>query len=203
MTLRYENKNIPLQGINLILMKILNRILVILLIVISVLFLLVAVGYFYLRHEMKAETERMEQVEAQHGAGTAFIDFETTYQGKTTHLSDYVGKGQYVLVDFWASWCGPCRAEVPNLIAAYNQFKEKGLVVLGVAVSDDPADTEKAIAALGINYPQMLNAGSTPAELYGISGIPHIILFAPDGSIVERGLRGERIAEKLKSIYNQ
>ena len=130
-----------------------------------------------------------------------FTDFEAEYEGKTQRLSDYVGKGNYVLVDFWASWCGPCRAEIPNLIAAYNKYKAKGLVVLGVATWDEPADTKKAIAELGINYPQIMNAQKAGSDAYGIEGIPEIILFAPDGTIVARGLRGEAIESKLAEIY--
>ncbi len=155
----------------------------------------------YIYYEINKKNKELQLVEQQHSKGTPFVDFETEYNGKVAKLSDYVGKGQYTLVDFWASWCPPCRAEIPNLIAAHNKYAGKGLIVLGVAVSDEPADTEKAIKELGINYPQMINAGSTPAELYGISGIPHIILFGPDGNIVERGLRGERIEQKLAEIY--
>ena len=133
--------------------------------------------------------------------GAMFTDFEAEYEGKTQRLSDYVGKGNYVLVDFWASWCGPCRAEIPNLIAAYNKYKAKGLVVLGVATWDEPADTKKAIAELGINYPQIMNAQKAGSDAYGIEGIPEIILFAPDGKIVKRGLRGASIESKLAEIY--
>ena len=133
--------------------------------------------------------------------GEMFVDFEATYEDKVTKFSDYVGKGQYVLVDFWASWCGPCRQEIPNLIAAYNKYKAKGLVVLGVATWDEPDDTKKAIAELKIPYPQMLNAQKAGSDAYGIDGIPEIILFAPDGTIVARGLRGDAIEEKLAEIF--
>lgn len=133
--------------------------------------------------------------------GDKFLDFAVEYDGKTTRLSDYVGKGQYVLVDFWASWCGPCREEIPNLIAAYNKYKEKGLIVLGVAVCDKPEATTQAIKELNIPYPQILNSQKIATDLYGIEGIPEIILFAPDGTILKRGLRDEEIEKTLAEIH--
>ena len=135
--------------------------------------------------------------------GNKFKDFAVEYDGKTTRFSDYVGKGQYVLVDFWASWCGPCRAEIPNLIAAYNKYKEKGLVVLGVAVSDKPEATLKAIEDEKIPYPQIINSQQIATSLYGIRGIPEIMLFGPDGTIIKQGLRGENIEKTLAEIYKE
>ena len=133
--------------------------------------------------------------------GDMFLDFAVEYDGKTTRLSDYVGHGQYVLVDFWASWCGPCREEIPNLIAAYEKYKSKGLAVLGVAVSDKPDATLQAIKELNIPYPQILNSQKIATDLYGIEGIPEIILFAPDGIIIKRGFRGENIEKTLEIIF--
>ncbi len=130
-------------------------------------------------------------------AGDMFKDFSASYNGKTTKLSDYVGKGKYVLVDFWASWCPPCRREIPNLIAVYNKHKGDKFTVLGVATWDEPDNTLKAIEELGINYPQMLNAGKNGSNAYGIQSIPEIILFAPDGKIVARRLRGEAIEKEV------
>ena len=135
--------------------------------------------------------------------GDMFIDFSVDYDGKTTHLSDYVGRGQYVLVDFWASWCGPCLQEIPNIITVYEKYKGKGLIVLGVAVSDRPDATLKAVNEYQIPYPQIINSQKIATDAYGIRGIPEIILFAPDGTILARGLRGEEIENKLAEIFGK
>lgn len=117
-------------------------------------------------------------------------------------LSDYVGKGKYVIVDFWASWCGPCKAELPNLKEVYEKYHGDKFDMLSVAVWDRPEATKAAAAELGITWNQIFNAQRIPTELYGIDGIPHIILFSPDGTILKRNLRGEEIgkavAEALK-----
>jgi thiol-disulfide isomerase/thioredoxin len=158
----------------------------------------------YVERQLKSQAEYakyMAEVAAKQKAtavGSMFKDFAAEYNEKTTKLSDFVGKGQYVLVDFWASWCGPCRQEIPNLINVYDKYKGKKFNVLGVTVSDRPADSERAIEELGINYPQILNTPDSCANIYGINGIPHIILFGPDGTILERDLRGDDIEIAVK-----
>lgn len=142
------------------------------------------------------------EVQVRTAEGQKFSDFTVEHDGKRTSLSDYVGRGQYVLADFWASWCGPCRREMPHIADIYNRYKAKGLVVLGIATSDRPADTQRAVEELGISWPQMLNAGSLPREVYGISAIPHTILFAPDGTILARGLRGEALERRVDEVMN-
>ena len=122
-----------------------------------------------------------------------FPDFEAVYNGKVQKLSDYVGRGKYVLVDFWASWCGPCRREIPYIKNVYRKYAGKDFEVLGVATWDKPEATKRAIIEDNILYPQILNAQDAGSKAYGIQGIPEIILFAPDGKILHRGLRGADI----------
>ncbi len=135
--------------------------------------------------------------------GAMFTDFEATQpDGSVLKLSDFVGKGKYILVDFWASWCGPCKREIPNIKAAYEKYKGDKFDVLSVAVWDKPEDTAKAAAEHGVVWNQIVNAGQVPTDIYGIEGIPHLILFGPDGTIVKRGegLRGPGLDEVLSKI---
>jgi len=135
--------------------------------------------------------ERMAIIEST-SEGKPFVDFEV--EGKK--LSDYVGKGQVVLVDFWASWCGPCRAEIPNIKKVYEQYKGQGLVVVGVPTSDRPEDTLKAVEEDSIPFPQLMGSErqAIGARTYGVRGIPHLVLFGADGTILARGIRGEAVA---------
>ncbi len=136
--------------------------------------------------------------------GQPFTDFTIEQpDGSKVSLSDYVGKGKYVLVDFWASWCGPCRREIPHIKEVYNQYHGDRFDVLGVAVWDKVEDTQKAIQELGTEWNQILNAQQVPTQLYGIEGIPHIILFAPDGTIVARGLREQALKDKVAEVMAQ
>lgn len=146
------------------------------------------------------QSRKVWNIQVETGEGKMFRDFSVEYEGKTTKLSDYVGKGKYVLVDFWASWCGPCKREIPNLIKVYEKYKGDKFEVLGVATWDKPEDTKKSIEALGIPYPQILNAQREGSDAYGIEGIPQIILFGPDGTILKRNLRGEGIEAAIAEI---
>lgn len=134
--------------------------------------------------------------------GQKFTDFEVTAaDGTVQKLSDHVGKGKVVVVDFWASWCPPCRAEIPKLQALKAKHGDK-MDVLGVAVWDNPDDTRKAMQELNITWPVIIGTQNLtePTDLYGIKGIPHIIVFGPEGDILARGLTGDDLANKLAEV---
>ena len=116
-------------------------------------------------------------------------------------LSDYVGKGKYILLDFWSPWCGPCRREMPNIKAVYDKYKGEKFDVVSIAVWErEPVQvTIETAAKLGMDWNQINNGQREPAELYGVEGIPHLILFGPDGTILKRGFHGAEIEEVVSS----
>lgn len=130
--------------------------------------------------------------------GQKYIDFEITYDGKTSKLSDYVKPGKYTIVDFWASWCGPCMRQAAVLKEIYAENKDKGLEIVGVAVWDEPHNTLEAITAKELPWPNILNAQTIPTDLYGISGIPCIIIIGPDGTILSRDKQGDELKEDVR-----
>ena len=131
--------------------------------------------------------------------GMPFVDFIVDADSGTVRLSDYIGKGKYVLVDFWASWCQPCIVEMPLLKEVYNRFNGTDFTILGVAVSDKPEDSRAAIRKHALPWEQILGTGNVAMDAYGINGIPHVILFGPDGTILKRDLRGGQIGEAVRA----
>lgn len=111
---------------------------------------------------------------------------------KEVKFSDYVGKGTYVLVDFWSPWCGPCKREIPNINAVYEQYKDKGLEVLSLAVWErkPQSHTMEVAGELGMDWLHINNCGNVPTDIYGVEGIPHLMLIGPDGTILKRGFHG-------------
>jgi thiol-disulfide isomerase/thioredoxin len=116
-------------------------------------------------------------------------------------LSDYVGKGKYILLDFWSPWCGPCRREMPNIKAVYDKYQGDKFDVVSIAVWErEPVEvTIETAAKLEMTWNQINNGKREPAELYGVEGIPHLILFGPDGTILKRGFHGAEIEEVVSS----
>jgi len=183
----------------------------------------VNLSYYYNYEELKAALEAAPEAirnnptsinrlkakakQAATAPGTRFIDIrgidaKTARQidndeerGDSLALSRFVNNGKPTLVDFWASWCGPCRAEIPNIAACASKFGKK-VNVVGIAVWDNLLQTQAAMKELGITWPVIFNKNAS--EPYGIQGIPHIMLIAPDGTILERDLRGRQIESAIE-----
>jgi peroxiredoxin len=125
--------------------------------------------------------------------------------GKPVTLTDF--RGKYVLIDFWASWCGPCRGENPNVVKAYQQYKDKNFTVLGVSL-DRPGKKDDWLAAIkadGLDWTQVSDLkfwNNEVAKQYGVSSIPQNYLIDPNGKIIGKGLRGEELRKKLASLLN-
>ncbi|HMH32813.1 MAG TPA: TlpA disulfide reductase family protein, partial [Puia sp.] len=122
---------------------------------------------------------------------------------KPVALSSF--RGKYLLIDFWASWCGPCRAENPNVLKAYHQYNPKGFDILGVSLDDKKDKWEQAIQKDHLTWTQVSDLKgwkNSAAEQYGINAIPMNFLLDKNGKIIARGLRGEELEKKLHEVLN-
>lgn len=138
--------------------------------------------------------------------GNQFTDIELNGpDGKPAKLSNYVSHNKITLVDFWASWCGPCLAEMPNVLKAYELYKDKGFGIVGVSLDNNSEAWKNAIQRLKLSWPQMSDLQgwqSKGAAAYDITSIPATILIDQKGEIVEKNLRGEDLLNKLEELLN-
>ncbi|RAK70142.1 TlpA disulfide reductase family protein [Hymenobacter edaphi] len=134
--------------------------------------------------------------------GTVAPDIQLTNPaGKVVSLSSL--RGQYVLLDFWASWCGPCRQENPNVVKTYEQYKNKKFTVYGVSLDQDKGKWEKAIQADGLTWTHVSDLKgwqSAAGQAYGVQSIPMNFLLDPQGRIIAKNLRGEALSAKLATV---
>ena len=157
--------------------------------------------------------EKIQVVDSETGApvdvasatepGNTFVDIGLPGpQGQTVWVGDYVGQNKLVLIDFWASWCGPCMREMPTVVKAYELYHGKGLEIVGVSLDKDKASWLAAIEQTGQKWPQMSDLKGWDclgAQFYGIQSIPANVLIDEHGKIVAKDLRGDELLKEVES----
>ena len=158
----------------------------------------------YRDRESIAELAQYVEATKKTAAGQKFTDFSMQDpEGNTVKLSDFIAKDKYTAIDFWASWCGPCRQEIPELAKVHEKYKGKGFGIVGVSLDREKEDWVNAIQEMKMDWAHMSDLKFWECEgarLYAVRSIPHLVLVAQDGTIVERGLQAKELDEKLAEL---
>ena len=162
-------------------------------------------GKAFLQNPLVGSMLMMAQSQKERAVGTPLKDIAIPdAKGKLHKLSEYVGKGKIVLVDFWASWCGPCCKEMPNVVDAYAKYNSKGFEIVGVSLDQKKEPWLAAVKRLGMTWPQLSDLKGWKCEaaaLYGVQAIPSNVLFDKDGKIMAVDLTGARLQQKLAELF--
>ena len=161
---------------------------------------------YYFNHPLMNEAKQRLQVLQLRQVGKPYTDATLEApDGQSHQLSEWCGQGKYVLIDFWASWCRPCRMEMPNVIQNYERFRDRGFEVLAVSIDDKKNAWLRGIKDFGTPFVQLSELKGRNSELtaiYGITTIPANLLVNPQGKIVAADLRGKALTKKLEEIFN-
>ncbi|MDL2223417.1 TlpA family protein disulfide reductase, partial [Bacteroidales bacterium OttesenSCG-928-M11] len=156
----------------------------------------------FLETEAGIEVINRIEIEKKTAKGSPFIEISgLDLNGKEVYLSEYVGKGKIVYLDFWASWCGPCRRSMPGLVEIYEKYKDKDFEIVGVSLDNNKDSWEKATKEDRITWPQFSNLEGwqePAAQAYGVNFVPFTILFDKEGHIVDKNLSKDKLATYLE-----
>jgi peroxiredoxin len=152
--------------------------------------------------KMIAKQKESQKIQATLQPGMTFPDFsEKDLAGRPLSVAQF--KGKVVLVDFWATWCGPCVEELPNVLAAYEKFHDKGFEIIGISLDESESALKGFISKRGMKWPQYFDGQAWESKMaakYGVTGIPMTLLIGRDGKIVARDLRGDELEAELKKL---